>query len=239
MRNLKENEKSILRLRFESFVKTLEGFEDIDSLLDEARGPDDRMRADYLFHCRRIIVEQKTLVSDPVGRPQRFADKVTRERGIVAYGTVSTRQIFSHQPDPDSLQRGLILDISRTIDDDVAKADKQVRDTRLIFDIPEATGIIVLLNEGAELLAPDVIHYALCNSFQKKGGDGKLRYTQNDGVILISEAHTLPVPGFQRVYPINTFTSPQTKSADKVIAFSEMLTARWATFNHVPLIKNV
>jgi hypothetical protein len=95
----------------------------------------------------------------------------------------------------------------------------------------------VLLNEGAEMLPPDVIHYALCNTFQKKTEDGRLRYTQNDGVILISEAHTLHVPGFSRAYPINTFTSPQTSSADRVIAFSEMLTSRWAAFNIAPLIK--
>ncbi|MGA2888945.1 MAG: hypothetical protein ABSE51_12910 [Terracidiphilus sp.] len=239
MSNRKDNGKSTLRTRFESFVKTLDEFEDIDSLLNNAKEPDDRMRADYLFQSRQIIVEQKTLVSDPVGRPQRFAEKIMRDRGIIAFGTVSTRRIFSNQPDTDSLQRGLMLNIAKIIDDDVAKADKQVRDTRLIFGIPEATGIIVLLNEGAEMLAPDVIYYALCNAFQKKDEDGRLRYSRNDGVILISEAHTLPLPGFPRAYPINTFTSPQTKSTDKVIAFSEMLVARWATFNHVPLIKEV
>src|SRR5271157_74614 len=233
----KENTNPTLRTRFESFVKTLDGFEDIDALLKDSKDPANKMRADYLLQSRRIIVEQKTLVVNPVDRPQKFADKMMRDRGIIAFGTVSTRRIFSSQPDADSLQRRLMLSIAKIIDDDVAKADKQTRDTRLIFSIPDAIGVIVLLNEGAEMLAPDAIHFALCNTFQKKAENGRLRYAQNDGVILISEANTLSVPGFLRAYPINTFTSPQTRGAERVIAFSEMLMERWAAFNHAPLFK--
>jgi hypothetical protein len=236
MRDLKENEKPTLRSRFESFVKTLDGFEDIDALL-RGKGCDNRTRADYLFQGRQIIVEQKTLVSNPANRPQKFADKIMRDRGSIAIGSVSTRRIFSGQLDTSSLQRKLMLNIARIIDDDVAKADKQTANTRLILDISDAIGVIVLLNERAEMLAPDVVRYGLCNTFQKRAQDGGLRYTQNDGVILISEVHTLPVPGFLRAHPINTFTSPQTNSAEKVIDFSKMLMERWAAFNHAPLIK--
>jgi hypothetical protein len=222
------------------FVKTLDGFEDIDALLRESKPPDRRMRADYLVQGREIIVEQKTLESDPITKPQKFADKIMRERGIVAFGRVSTQRIFSGQPDANALQQRLVLGIAKTIDDDVAKADKQTRDTRLIFGIPDAVGILILLNEGARMLAPDVIHYALAKSFQKKTTDGALRYKQNDGVILISEAHTVAlggIPGVSRAYPILTFTSPQTKSADTVVAFADMLRKKWAAFNRAPLIK--
>ncbi len=166
------NTRPTLRTRFESFVKTLDGFEDIDALLKNSKTPDRRMRADYLFQGREIIVEQKTLESNPIARPQKFADKIMRERGIVVLGRSSTQRIFSRQPDANALQRRLVLGIAKTIDDDVAKADKQARDTRLIFRIPDAVGILVLLNEGAQILAPNVIHYALANSFQKRTTDG-------------------------------------------------------------------
>jgi hypothetical protein len=233
---MEENTRSTLRARFESFVKTLDGFEDIDALLQASKQPDSRMRADYLFQKRQIIVEQKTLESDPIDKPQKFADKIMRDRGIVLMGTRSTQCIFSGQPDADSLQRGLILKIAKTIDADVAKADKQTRDTRLIFGIPDAVGIVIFLNENAKMLAPDVIQYALCNTFQKRTDPCTLRYTQNDGALLISEAHTLNVPGFSRAYPINAFTSPKTKDADIVVAFLNMLVGRWAAFNNAALL---
>lgn len=205
-------------------------------LKKDSKGRDSRMQADYLFQGRQIIVEQKTLVSNPIDKPQRFADKITRDRGIGVYGSVSTLRIFSGQPDAGFLQRKLMLSIAKTVDDDVAKADKQTRDTRLIFGIPGAVGILVLLNEGAEILTPDVIGYALCNTFKKRNEGGAPRYKHNDGVIGISEAHTLPVPWALRTYPINTFTNPHTNRAEIVFAFSDMLITKWAAFNNAPLI---
>jgi hypothetical protein len=89
---------SSLLERFESFVTTLDGFESIDSLLHVA-DPEGTRRADYLVQNRHIIIEQKVLRSNPIGRPQRFVDKLARERGILIYGRVSTTQIFSGQPD--------------------------------------------------------------------------------------------------------------------------------------------
>jgi len=129
-----------------------------------------------------------------------------------------------------------MLDVAKTIDDDVAKADKQTRDTRLIFNIPNSTGVIIFLNERADLLRPDVIHYALCNVFQKML-NAEPRYRQNDGVIVISEASLVEVPGFLGGYPINTYTAPRTDKADRVIAFSEMLMSKWAAFAGFPLVR--
>lgn len=128
---MKVNAKSNLRARFEAFVEILDGFENIDALLKTGQKTDTRMRADYLLQNRRVIVEQKTLESNPTGKPQQFADRIMRERGIVAYGRVTTQRIFSSQPDAVALQRDLVLSLAKVIDADVAKADKQTRDTRL------------------------------------------------------------------------------------------------------------
>jgi hypothetical protein len=229
---------STLRRRFESFVRTLDGFEHIDALLKHSKNLDRKQRADYLFQGRQIIVEQKTLVSDPIRKPQKVADKIMRERGIVAYGTVSTRRIFSSQPDANSLQSRLVLSIGRTIHEVVAKADKQTRDTRSIFDLPDAVGAIVLLNEGAGMLAPEIIGYVLSNTFQERDEEGAPRYKHNDAVIGISEVQTVPVPEALQTYPINTFTNPHSNRAAMVDTFADMLIARWAAFNDARLIIN-
>jgi hypothetical protein len=120
-----------LSKRFEAFVATLDQFESIDALLQRS-DLTGKKRADYLLGNRQFIIEQKTLVSDPVGRPQKFVDKLAAERGIVFFGTRSTNCIFSGQPDPEDLQRRMVLDLARVIDDIVAKADKQTADTRVI-----------------------------------------------------------------------------------------------------------
>jgi hypothetical protein len=228
--------KLSLSKRFEQFVRTLDKFESVDELLqDDDPG---KKRADYLLGDRKFIIEQKVLVSNPVSRPQNFVNKLAAERGFVFFGTLSSDYIFSRQPDPELLQRRLVLDLARNIDDIVAKADKQTMETRAIFDIPEAVGVLVILNEGAEQLRPDVIRYALCNSFQKKTTEGTFRYCSNNGVILISEASSVPNPLTPNMpaFPIMPFTSPDKKNSAAVIAFSESLIERWARFNNAPLI---
>jgi hypothetical protein len=222
--------------RFESFVGTLDGFENIDLLLQTA-DPHGIKRADYFLQNRRVIVEQKALRSNPTGRPQKFADKFTRERGVIFYGATSTSRLFAGQPDSEELQRRLILDLARVIDDDVARADKQTAHTRQLFNVPDAMGVLVLLNENANMLRPDVIHYVLANSFQKKGDAGALRYAANDGVIVISEAYFVALPSFPRAFPLLSFVAPQGSQVAFFTQFSDNLMRQWAAFNSAPFVR--
>ena len=94
-----------LRKRFESFVKTMDGFEDIDALLKNCNLPNMK-RADYLFDGRKIIVEQKVLEIDPVQKPQQFMDQLMAQgRFILLGGQVSTKVIFDKLPDGEELRR--------------------------------------------------------------------------------------------------------------------------------------
>jgi hypothetical protein len=226
---------SSLSERFECFAKTLDGFESIDVLLRGA-DPQAKKRADYLVQNRHIVIEQKVLQSNPIGRPQKFVDRLAIERGIRIYGRVSTHQVFAGQSDAAELQRRMVLDLAKVVDDNVANADKQTAHTRKIFNIPDAVGILVLLNENAGCLQPDVINYALANSLQKKSESGTLRYTANDGVMLISEANSLAVSQTQPAFPILIYISPQSKHATCVTQFLEMLMREWAAFNKAPLL---
>ncbi len=58
-------------------------------------------------------------------------------------------------PDGQALYDGLLARVTRVLDDNLARADDQTRDTKDIFDIPEAIGVVVMLNENATLLYPD------------------------------------------------------------------------------------
>ena len=160
-----------------------------------------------------------------------------KDRGVRAYGTVSTRALFSKFPDAENLQRQLVLKITEVVDGDVAHADKQTRDTREIFSIPDAVGILVLLNEHAQMLSPDMIHYALTQALQKKKPDGSLRYPHNDAVMLISESHPIDMPGVRKAFPILNFIALDTPSRHAPADALEMLQTRWARFNGVPLIR--
>jgi hypothetical protein len=218
-----------LRERFETFIETFDGFENVDMLLKGTDLPG-KNRADYLLRDREIIVEQKTLEVDPAHRPTKFGAKLMEEGRILAYGTVPVRA-FS-----ESIQREFVLDLTKNLAAIVAKADKQTKDTREIFSIPDAMGVLVILNEKAKVLEPRVVHYGLASVFQKRSVDGSLRYPRNDGVILISEAHAANTPNGVRI-PIVPFTSPHGKANEQFTQFCDIFFEAWARFNGVPLIK--
>lgn len=229
-----QNQPATLRARFEAFVQTLEGFENIDVLL-KAKTMSGKKRADYLFQNRSIIIEQKSLEIDPADKPQKFVEQLVQQGKLLIWGTLSTEAIFRRMPNGDDLRRQLALKIGKVIDDNVRNADKQIRDTREIFDIAGAGGILVLLNEDATTLFPDIVTYALTNGFQKKDGD-EYRYAKIDGVFLISEAHPIDTPGFQKSFPVHSFLAPATANRNAVSAFMDMMMTRWARFNGATLI---
>jgi hypothetical protein len=219
-----------LKERFETFIRTLEGFEHIDALL-KACDPAGKRRADYLLNRRSIIVEQKSLDIDPTYRPQNYAKKLTAQGRLIVYGTVSTKMLS------DRIQREFVLDLAKNLRAIVATADQQTQDTRDIFAIPDALGVLVILNEKASVLDPQVIHYALANAFQKRAADGSLRYAANDGVILIPEAHAFNTSHGPRI-PLLTFTSPSGRANERFVRFCDRLFDAWSKFNGVPLIRS-
>jgi hypothetical protein len=220
-----------LKDRFECFIKTFDGCEDVDVLLN-GRDLPGKNRADYLLRSRAIIVEQKSLEVDPVKRPQNYADKLMAEGRLIAFGTVSTKLLS------EGIQREFVLDLTKNLDAIVAKADKQTRDTRQIFSIPDALGVLVILNEKAGMLDPQTVYYGMANVFKKRSADGSLRYPANDGVILIPEAHAMNTPHGPRI-PLMKFTSPRGRANERFVQFSDDLFEAWSRFNGVPLIKSV
>jgi hypothetical protein len=97
-----------------------------------------------------------------------LAYKLMGEGRIIVYGGHSTASILSALPDGQELQRQLVLKVTKVIEDIVAKADRQTRGTREIFSIPDAIGILVLINEKVGMLTPEMIHCSLANAFEKK-----------------------------------------------------------------------
>ena len=138
-----------LKVRFEAFVRNLKGTEQIDTLLT-GRDSEGMKRADYLFEGRSIIAEQKSLDVDPEPKVQEFINRLMTERGLLAYGRVRTNDVFKLVNDAELQQKRLFLTLTNHLDKLVSRADKQTRDTKRIFDIPRAAGMLIILNEKAK-----------------------------------------------------------------------------------------
>ncbi|HUL46210.1 MAG TPA: hypothetical protein VLV25_03865 [Steroidobacteraceae bacterium] len=224
-----------LQQRFEAFIRTVRGFESIDELLKDVH-LEGKQRADYLLWDRQIIVEQKVLVKDPADKPQKFVNKLMSQGRIIVFGKVSSDYIFSRMPDGDEQKKRMFLSITKGLEAKFADADKQTRDTREILSIPDALGMVVILNESARTLHPDLIRYGSSQALLKRKDDGSIRYPHNDGVIMISEAHTdTSLPG--GAAPCFSSPTPHTRSEQSVRTFSDSLVQAWATFNGLSFVR--
>lgn len=211
-----------------------DGFaESIDALPIAGHLPG-RKKADYLARGRTVIVEQKSIDRDVDAQVRAFLGDLTREHGSLDCEHVTLAGIIdavAKLPPGNSFKQHLRAILTQRIDDYLAVADKQTRDTRLTFSIPAAVGVVVILNEHAPLIEPDYFVDKAWDMLRKEAEPGKLRYPQNQVVLLISEAHRIPSEDGSEMIPVETAFSDAGLSNSAAVSFAEELRERWADFN--------
>ncbi len=222
-----------LKERFERFMSLNDFTESIDALTAADQVPG-RKKADYLACNRTVIIEQKSIDHDVDAQIRTFLGDLSRQHGPLDCEHVTLAGIIdavAQLPSGNLFRRRLLTILTKRIDDYLAEADKQTRDTRLTFSIPDAVGVVVVLNEHAPLIEPDYFTSKAWNMLRKEVVPGRLRYPHNQVVLLISEAHRIPSEDGTEMIPVETIFSdaaPQNSSAD---LFAAEFRRRWAEFN--------
>jgi hypothetical protein len=120
---------------------------------------------------------------------------------------------------------------AQKIDDVLSKADKQTRDTRTFFGLPNAIGVVIMLNEHAPLVEPDYFQDKAWDMLRKEQSPGQLRYPHDQIVILISEAHRVVTKQDREEITVETSHSHAGLKNAAVEAFAADFQARWPAFN--------
>jgi hypothetical protein len=224
--------KAKLSDRFERFVRALQGFEDVDELMIGVAS--EMKRADYLLRNRQIIIEEKTLTADPERKVQKYADKLLGEGQFTANGRFSLYPVLGEASDGINHHGRLLNDLSNVLEKNISDADKQLRDTREIFSISAAMGVVILLNEGAVALDPQLSNVRINNLLSekaKKAGADLARFPNTDLVITISDLHTLSTAlPYKR---IGFHVSPTSANPEAAFSFAEDFKRRWIGFDGV------
>ncbi len=214
-------------------MSSLNGVESVDELM-RSLPPIPLKRADYISADCHIIIEQKSLDSDPSNKIQEYADKLMEERGIVLFGQMTTDRLFEGQDDREKIKKRIFDIVTKNIRSIVAYADKQTRDTKLIFKVPKAAGILVILNETSYTLDPQIIAHRAAHALREGENQGRLRYPHNQIVILLQEAHTVEQTGDQRKLLQLILRGPSTVSYPGLYECAERFLTAWARYNGMP-----
>ena len=232
---------SNLKARFERFMSTLPGVENIDTLMEQCDLPD-RKRADYLAFNRRVIIEQKSLETvDLHDKVQAVIDGLS-ERENLGEGEISLAsfaKLIPQSPDGNDCKKRLRQMLTQKIDDVLAKADRQTGDSRKTFVIPQAVGIVVILNDSIQLIEPDfVVDKAFAMLQEKFLPTGKIRYPHNQVVIYISEAHRIQSDDHAEIIPVETIFSESGNQLPIATHCADILKQQWAEFNGATLVES-
>ena len=223
-----------VRTRFETFMSGQSQVEDVDWLLKGKADPHGLHRADYLFGRRQVIFEVKSLEDDPGEKLATLVQRVTDERGIIFFGQMTTDRLFAGQPDTEELKRKFYNVVTKNVQAITRTADKQTRDTKAIFGLPNAAGVLVILNDTSFTLDPELIMHRVAITLQEEK-DGELRYPHNQSAVLLQESHFLAdADGPQKLIPQLTVHGPTASRYCGLNRVLADLVQAWAHFNRMP-----
>lgn len=157
-----------------AILKGMAGYEEVDSLMRGNRSL--LKRADYLLESRTIIIEQKEITKYKWLRKddlREFKNSVIARYGVDPL----TRGMRFDQLSSDELQRlqHIMLNDVDIIRDAIEKANRQICDTKTLFEIPNAVGVLLLICDRNEYLLPQAIATRLKTALDMKLGD-EFRY---------------------------------------------------------------
>lgn len=206
--------------RFHRFAMQMRGAESIDELVpDTAQG----QRGDYLWRGRSVIVELKVLTGDPTLKIDRAFETLSQRDDFPLFvGPSPVDKIFRHLPDGKDQMRRLRQQVLRSTESAFRDAKRQVTNTKQIFGLDDALGILVVLNPSIEALSPVDVGKELSRLLERRQTDE----WAIDVVWLLSEAHR-----FGDAHPCILIEGSRIDRFDWSEPFLGGLNEAWARFN--------
>jgi hypothetical protein len=223
-----------LESKFHAFMRSLDDAECIDNIDLPAMHRDER-RADYFLDARSTIIELKSLERDPHEKIDKVLDPIRdRDDFPQFFGEAELSKVLGKLTDGDLLKGQILNRITRSIEDAFRSAKKQIASTRLVFECPDAAGILVLLNEDIEILSPAVVgekcHSLLESATELNQRISLIWFIQNTHCNLHTHGSTV-IPSFlisSDKFPLST------RDRGRI----ERLAEKRAQFEGVPFISN-
>lgn len=219
-----------LEARFTRFLEALQGAESIDQLaLPE--DPQHRRKADFLLAHRKVIVELKTLTDDPSHKVEATADKHrNREDWPLFYGTADVRKVLGNLPDGEAIYGKMANALGRSVETAVRSAEEQVTHTRRVLELPEAAGLLVILNDSVDVLGPYVVGHRVAQ-LMRRPRTGNSDAEKLDFVWLLFESHVMGTVQGRPAVPCILINGEGKDRFPWFHALHQDLVARWAHAN--------
>lgn len=132
----------------------------------------DRPNADYLFDNPNVFGELKTFQKDLFSDKDDFAKLEILYSKWLSNGNITMEEFrkycFQGQALPRKCHQDLINSASKTIERAIYKANKQIGESKITFNKPEANGVIFLINDGNYFFSNEGFLHIIANLIHRK-----------------------------------------------------------------------
>jgi hypothetical protein len=166
-------------------LRSVPGAESLDDLV-RVRGGSPPTCADFLLEGRKVVVELKSLDDSRAGIIRDSINEFRRSPLWVPLPRdMDWREVVRFQPHGQALQRTVTDRVTKHLERIVRKAQRQIRSTKQVFSIPEAHGVLVVLNDGAPVIDAKVMVGQFSSLTCRRAAGGHYRYPAIEATLLI------------------------------------------------------
>lgn len=189
--------------------------------------PSRPLNADYYFPVDGVIVElkcfEKNLFNcyEDVPRILSIIER-HRDSGAVS-GYKGLRWVLGQEHIPQEYRRDMLSLARRHIEDVIRKADKQIRSTKALLNLPNARGLVLLANDGNYFSHPAEAVALICQVMQEHFLESSV-----DGFVYFTVNVVAKAPGTDR--ELAFWIPVYRKEGDEVGSFVNRLGSEWNSF---------
>lgn len=219
-----------LKDRFFTFLRAFPGAEEIDPLVTRKMAATNLKFADFLFEGRTIIAEVKTLETQTTAKLEEFMAKLGVHPATLPSGSHIVEDVFAGLPDGDKLYRKATDLVMRPVADGFDEADRQIRDTKRLFRISSADGLLIILNDSVSLASPPAVVERLQQRVRKSGPDGSPYHAHISHIFHVGELHAVNVEELRDKRINLSLAKRRVGDRHGVAALVDRLAEAWAAF---------
>jgi hypothetical protein len=157
---------------------------------------------------------------------ETYQSNVKPEENPIFYG--SRPMNFSRLSNGEQIKSALADKLSKTIETQLGKANKQFRDYRSRNARKNAINVCVVLNAKLDEFSPQIVMHSVHRKM--KGSDGAPRFPYIDAVIYITEKHYQVLSDGRMAFAIGIYDGWGTIVDPWKDAFVKLLVDRWSNF---------
>jgi hypothetical protein len=181
-----------LNKRFHDFCRKFPGAEEIDAiLLTSAQNAMKRKKADFFFENRSIICEIKSLETETQQKAEAFLIKHGIEPAALPAGEHIVEELFKSIPKGQNLYNDLKKLVTTPVESGLDSAARQIADTQRLFNLPNADGLVVILNDVVSMASPPLVLERVQLAVRKKDVTGKPYHRSINHVLHVNEKYVI------------------------------------------------